>query len=46
MEVFQLIMHLGRAFEWLDVLANTSGTLAGVLIYILMVKRMNKHEIH
>jgi len=39
MEVFQLIMHLGRAFEWLDVLANSSGTLTGALIYNLMVNR-------
>jgi len=37
MEVFQFDLHLGRSFEWFDVLANVIGTLAGVLIYNLMV---------
>jgi VanZ family protein len=44
MEVFQLIMQLGRTFEWLDVLANASGTLVGILIYYLMINRMNIHR--
>jgi VanZ family protein len=38
MEVFQLMMELGRAFEWFDVLANSSGSLVGVIIYNLMIK--------
>jgi VanZ family protein len=37
MEVFQLIMQFGRAFEWMDVLANSFGVLAGILIYNLMI---------
>ena len=39
MEVFQLMMHFGRAFEWFDVLANSTGALTGALIYNLMVIR-------
>ena len=39
MEFFQFDMHLGRSFEWSDVLANVIGTLAGALIYNLMVGR-------
>jgi len=37
MELFQLIMQVGRAFEWLDVLANSVGVITGVLIYNLMI---------
>lgn len=37
MEVFQLIMHYGRSFEWLDILADSIGATVGVLVYKLMV---------
>jgi len=42
MEVCQLLMQLGRTFEWLDVLANATGTLAGMLIYFILFKRIKK----
>jgi VanZ family protein len=42
MEVFQLIMHFGRAFEWLDILANSIGAIIGVIIYNLMVTNQKK----
>jgi len=45
MEGFQLEMHLGRAFEWFDVLANATGALAGVLIYTIMVNRRKGHKL-
>lgn len=35
MEFIQLEMHLGRSFSWFDALANTTGALTGILIYIL-----------
>ena len=38
MEIFQYEMHLGRAFEILDIISNTSGALTGIIIYILMIK--------
>ena len=41
MEIFQLEMHLGRAFEWFDVLANGIGALTGAVIFNLMVHRRN-----
>jgi glycopeptide antibiotics resistance protein len=45
MEIFQFLMHFGRAFEWFDILSNTSGALIGILIYRLMIrtKRDKKH---
>jgi VanZ family protein len=42
MEVFQLLMHYGRSFEWLDILANTIGAIIGVIIYNLMVTNHKK----
>ncbi len=38
MEILQMIMHFGRTFEWMDVLANSLGALVGVMIYTLIVK--------
>jgi VanZ family protein len=37
MEFIQLEMHLGRSFSWFDILANTTGALTGILIYVLTV---------
>jgi len=45
MEVFQLEMELGRAFEWFDVLANSCGALTGVVIYHIMIKGKKNQEI-
>ena len=38
MEIFQYFMHLGRSFEFEDILAKSVGTLAGVSIYILLAR--------
>jgi VanZ family protein len=38
MEIFQFLMHLGRSFEFLDIISNSIGTLIGVAIYILMAQ--------
>lgn len=35
MEIMQLEMHAGRSFSWLDELANATGVLTGILLYIL-----------
>jgi glycopeptide antibiotics resistance protein len=39
MEIFQYLMHLGRAFEWFDIISNTSGALIGIIIYRLMIRQ-------
>ena len=36
MEIFQLIMHVGRSFEMFDILANSVGSLIGILGYMLL----------
>ncbi|MEI7423326.1 MAG: VanZ family protein [Prolixibacteraceae bacterium] len=38
MEISQLEMMLGRAFEWKDELANSVGSLLGAVIYLLIVR--------
>jgi len=42
MEIFQFLMHLGRAIEFYDIVSNSIGTLIGVLIYILMAQQKRK----
>jgi VanZ family protein len=42
MEIFQFLMHLGRSFEFNDIISNSIGTLIGVLIYILMAQHRRK----
>jgi len=42
MEIFQFLMHMGRSFDFYDMIGNSIGTLIGVLIYIIM-SRMNKN---
>ena len=42
MEIFQFLMHLGRSFEFYDIISNSIGTLIGVLIYILMAQQKRK----
>jgi len=39
MEIFQFLMHMGRSFEFYDIIGNSMGTLIGVLIYILMAQQ-------
>ena len=38
MEIFQFSMHLGRSFEWFDIISNTLGAFLGVAFYILLVR--------
>ena len=38
MEVFQNLMHLGRSFEYFDILSNSIGALIGVFLYIFLVR--------
>lgn len=42
MEFMQLEMHAGRSFSWLDELANATGVLTGILLYILTSYRPAK----
>lgn len=42
MEFMQLSMHLGRSFSWYDVLANSIGVFAGILLYILISRNFIK----
>ncbi|MEI6679762.1 MAG: VanZ family protein [Mariniphaga sp.] len=44
MEVFQLIMHLGRSLDPFDMVANSVGALIGALIYLAMVRMKQKIE--
>ena len=43
MEIFQYLMHIGRSFEFYDIIGNSIGTLFGVFIYslFLYIKRNN-----
>lgn len=45
MEVFQYLMHLGRSFEFYDMVSNSIGTLIGVSIYILMAQQKRKIDL-
>ncbi|MBL7965359.1 MAG: VanZ family protein [Prolixibacteraceae bacterium] len=38
MEAIQLYMHLGRNFSWYDILANSLGSVLGILIYTIVAK--------
>lgn len=38
-EIFQFLMHMGRSFDYYDIIGNSIGTLIGVLIYIIMAQR-------
>ncbi len=39
MEVMQLEMHQGRSFSLFDMLANSIGVFAGVLIFVLLARK-------
>jgi VanZ family protein len=45
MEIFQFLMHLGRSFEFYDIIGNSIGTLIGVLIYILMAQQKRNNDL-
>jgi len=45
MEIFQLEMHIGRTFSWLDVLANTTGVAIGMIIYVLVTRNAFKRSL-
>ncbi len=38
MELFQLMLHMGRSFDVFDIIGNAIGTLIGALIYVLMAQ--------
>jgi VanZ family protein len=38
MEVFQFEMHLGRSYSFYDMLANTTGSTVGILVYLLATR--------
>ena len=39
MEVLQRAMHLGRSFEYADIMANFAGAAAGLLVYRYLEKK-------
>ena len=45
MEISQLEMKMGRAFEWSDELANTVGTLIGASVYLFVAGRHRRKEL-
>lgn len=45
MEIFQFSMHLGRSFEWADIISNSIGTFSGITIYILLVRIKRDREL-
>ena len=42
MEIFQFLMHMGRSFDYYDMIGNSVGALIGVLIYIFMAQIKKK----
>ena len=44
MEVSQLKMMMGRAFEWKDELSNSIGALMGATFYLLITRIYNDHK--
>ena len=38
MEYLQLDMHIGRSFSWYDELANSIGSVFGILVYTLVTR--------
>lgn len=38
MELFQLLMQMGRSFDFYDIIGNSIGSLTGVFIYIVMAR--------
>jgi len=45
MEIFQLEMHLGRSFSWFDVMANTTGVVIGIIIYLVVTRNAFKRSV-
>lgn len=42
MELFQLLMDVGRAFEFNDIIGNSIGSLIGVFIYMIVAWRKRR----
>jgi VanZ family protein len=38
MEAIQLYMHLGRNFSWYDIVANSLGSVLGILLYEIVAR--------
>ena len=41
-ELYQLVMPINRSFEWLDLVADAVGVLAGIVVGLLVMRRMSK----
>jgi VanZ family protein len=41
MESAQYLMRMGRAFEWLDILANTTGAIIGFVVFLYIDRKTN-----
>ena len=41
MEIMQLEMHLGRSFDIYDILANSTGVVVGVLLYVIVTRKFH-----
>lgn len=39
MEILQLSMQIGRSFSWFDILANSAGAMAGILVYRIIARK-------
>jgi VanZ family protein len=45
MELFQLMMQMGRSFDFFDITGNSVGTLIGIVIYLLMARQMRNPDL-
>ncbi len=41
MEIMQYEMHLGRSFDFYDILANSTGVGVGVLLYVIVTRKFH-----
>ena len=39
MEIMQFEMHLGRSFDIYDILANSTGVVIGVILYVIVTRK-------
>ena len=45
MENLQFLMHLGRSFDYYDMIGNSVGTLIGVSIYVIMARMKRRIDL-
>ncbi|MGA0559047.1 VanZ family protein [Larkinella sp. VNQ87] len=41
-EIYQLVMPINRDFEWLDLVADTGGILAGLTVGTILMRRLSR----